>query len=704
MKWQCLFWVILLPGIVYGVEMVVNPKIDCKPPIHGMLPMHNGNHLKTQMETPPQTDSIHYVVASVDYGGPWSSPLNYPNADHIVRRLGTYNVPYIFYETGPYWHYDCIASSWCTWFPFLWVREYVTPIGPEDTLDTGRICAAADTFGNIHIVWHGPILPTDTVCEVWYRKKSDGAWRTAILLSANEGVMDAFPVVTVDGDCNVTAVWTHGDIGEEEDLYARRSTDCGEIWGPTENISDFAAIMSGSWILPSIDCDPTTGDVHVVCNTDMNSDNWMDIFYAHYDAASGTWDPIETVAEAVAGGHPFGCPQVVVDSENLPHVVYQENLSDQGGREGLSGWPECGPVGMSYYTYKPKGDTWRTPQEIFSTSTGGATGYPDLGIDQNGYFYLVYTQPSCFGGDAYYYEFPWASFNVFYSVKAPGSTQWTPRELVSRVQDPHVDTSCIYPQTNKNVPADGPEIAWCQLVGQAPPSVICYNHETPGLPPAGDVAVEWTWPDSDTWGDIQVGDTIFPRAVFRCVSWEKQRTNYFMDGRFELWLRDSLVFDWQRLVPDVPPGSVSDTVECGLGIIVTDPGSLDSLRIKFCAIKANDTNPSNDCVEVPGSVGVEEQIQTEFFVDYLLKNQPNPFVQSTSITFFIPIDERVTVEIYDAAGRLACTLIDRKLQHGFHSIEWDGLDDCRNRVPSGIYFYRLLTSQNHLSRKMILLK
>lgn len=711
MKWSYLFLLILLPGLVWSTEIVVNPKIEREFPIHGMMPTYNDVQLEANWKSPPITDSIHCpVFDSVDYGGEFSSPQNYSNADHIVRRLGMYDVPYIFFETGDNWTNDCLTSYWDDWFEY-WPWEYATSTAPEDTLDTGRICASADTFGNIHVVWHGP-LPTG-VYEIWYRKKTGGTWGPVHLISADEGVEDGFPVVTADGDGNPWVVWNHGGIQFEEDLYARHSTDGGETWEPIENITNFGGLMFGSWILASIDCDLATGDVHVVCNTDVSSpkDNWMDIFYVHYDASSGTWDPVEVVAEAVVGRHPLACAQVVVDSDNVPHVVYQENGADEGGAGGLTGWAHCGPAGQPYYTYKPQGSSWRRPRAIFNLNhhTGEATGYPDLGIDENNYLYFVYTQP-CFadtsdGSVAFFYGFDWASFNVYYSVKAPDSPEWTPREMVSRVRDPNADSACIYPQTNKNVPSDGPDITWSQLVGQASPATICYNHETPGLPPAGDVAVEWIWPNSETWGDIQVGDTIYPKAVFRCVSWEKGRTDYFMDTRFEFWwCTDSLMWDDRRVVPDIAPGEVSDTIECGFGIIIEDQSVIDSLRLVIYTVKANDTDPSNDTLMAGCGVGVQEHVQPKSNKLYLLQNRPNPFVQSTTINFSIPADGRVTLEIFDAAGRLVKELVNERLPSGLHSFIWDGTDDTQRHVTSGIYFYRLKTSGECLSRKMLLLK
>ncbi len=65
----------------------------------------------------------------------------------------------------------------------------------------------------------------------------------------------------------------------------------------------------------------------------------------------------------------------------------------------------------------------------------------------------------------------------------------------------------------------------------------------------------------------------------------------------------------------------------------------------------------------------------------------------------------VSLRIYDVAGRLVRTLVDERRVAG-HKIEtvWDGLDDARQRVSTGVYFYRLETPGFVDQRKVLLLK
>lgn len=88
----------------------------------------------------------------------------------------------------------------------------------------------------------------------------------------------------------------------------------------------------------------------------------------------------------------------------------------------------------------------------------------------------------------------------------------------------------------------------------------------------------------------------------------------------------------------------------------------------------------------------------------LEQNEPNPFNPSTRIRFRLGRDEHVHLAIYDGAGRLVRTLLDRTMAGGGESsVRWDGTDRFNRRVRSGIYYYRITTPSFTESRKMTLL-
>jgi len=88
----------------------------------------------------------------------------------------------------------------------------------------------------------------------------------------------------------------------------------------------------------------------------------------------------------------------------------------------------------------------------------------------------------------------------------------------------------------------------------------------------------------------------------------------------------------------------------------------------------------------------------------LTQNFPNPFRADTRIRFALPQAERVSLRIYDVAGRAVRTLVDGPVDAGRHQVAWDGLDDGGRRVSSGVYFYRMTAGAEERERKMVRLK
>jgi flagellar hook assembly protein FlgD len=86
------------------------------------------------------------------------------------------------------------------------------------------------------------------------------------------------------------------------------------------------------------------------------------------------------------------------------------------------------------------------------------------------------------------------------------------------------------------------------------------------------------------------------------------------------------------------------------------------------------------------------------------QNLPNPFNPLTSIHFVLPTSGRVTLQVFDSAGRHVRTLVNDALPEGSHQAVWNGRDDEGHRVASGIYLYRLDAGAFQQSRKMVLLK
>jgi len=88
----------------------------------------------------------------------------------------------------------------------------------------------------------------------------------------------------------------------------------------------------------------------------------------------------------------------------------------------------------------------------------------------------------------------------------------------------------------------------------------------------------------------------------------------------------------------------------------------------------------------------------------LNQNFPNPFNNSTVISYSIPIPVDVTLSIYDLQGRLISNLDAGYKAAGTHSISWHGETWKGISVPSGFYIYTLNAGDKRESKKLLLLK
>ncbi len=83
----------------------------------------------------------------------------------------------------------------------------------------------------------------------------------------------------------------------------------------------------------------------------------------------------------------------------------------------------------------------------------------------------------------------------------------------------------------------------------------------------------------------------------------------------------------------------------------------------------------------------------------LYQNYPNPFNPTTIIRFSLPKRQLVTLKVYDILGREVATLVDGELSAGEQSVQFNA-----ERLPSGIYFYRLSSGTFVRQKKMEVLK
>ena len=90
------------------------------------------------------------------------------------------------------------------------------------------------------------------------------------------------------------------------------------------------------------------------------------------------------------------------------------------------------------------------------------------------------------------------------------------------------------------------------------------------------------------------------------------------------------------------------------------------------------------------------EMPTEFL---LYQNYPNPFNPTTKISWQSPIGSWQTLKIYDLLGNEIATLVDEYKPSGKYEVEFNA-----SNLPSGVYFYTLISNNFMATKKLVLLK
>ncbi len=101
-------------------------------------------------------------------------------------------------------------------------------------------------------------------------------------------------------------------------------------------------------------------------------------------------------------------------------------------------------------------------------------------------------------------------------------------------------------------------------------------------------------------------------------------------------------------------------------------------------------------LKVSNRSALENQLPTQFS---LQQNYPNPFNPLTTIKYDLPVDEHVTLKVFDLLGREVYTLVDDVVKAGHQQVGFDA-----GQFASGVYFYRFIAGNFVQTKKLLLLK
>ena len=86
------------------------------------------------------------------------------------------------------------------------------------------------------------------------------------------------------------------------------------------------------------------------------------------------------------------------------------------------------------------------------------------------------------------------------------------------------------------------------------------------------------------------------------------------------------------------------------------------------------------------------------------RNYPNPFNGITHIDYQVPVNNHISIIIYDIMGREVKTLMDQVQIKGIHTIDWNGKSEYGEFVSTGVYFVQFTSNDFIDKKKMVFLR
>ena len=148
---------------------------------------------------------------------------------------------------------------------------------------------------------------------------------------------------------------------------------------------------------------------------------------------------------------------------------------------------------------------------------------------------------------------------------------------------------------------------------------------------------------------------------------------------------------------------------CNISSLLANGNSNVSKQYSFTDKKLNSGKYSYrlKMIDLDGKFQYSDLIDIEIAVpkEFILsQNYPNPFNPSTKIDYQLPLDSRVTIELYNIVGQKVGELVNKEQTAGYYSIA------LNKEMASGVYIYRMVASDkikgnNFVSiKKMVMIK
>lgn len=183
------------------------------------------------------------------------------------------------------------------------------------------------------------------------------------------------------------------------------------------------------------------------------------------------------------------------------------------------------------------------------------------------------------------------------------------------------------------------------------------------------------------------------------VEQESVRTDsiqFINTGQYDLQLifQEAVPYSWLNLAGDTLqlPADTAVSLLISAAAIEMEPDTIFAEILMDAGPLGNQTFVVKLIVVEPVGNAELSLVQHQVF--------PNPFKGQLTFRMFLPVNEEVSLSIYDVNGSLVYQN-SLKLQAGLQQLQWDGNSIIGSEAKRGLYFYRLQVGDQYYNGKLI---
>lgn len=591
----------------------------------------------------------------------------------------------------------------------------VNPPGNPDM--HSRVAIGSD--GHMHVAWMREMQGGNW--EIYYAEfnSNGGLISGPVQISDVNATTSAYPAIALDSSNDAHVIWvdTRLSDGNTNEVYYSKVVNGQDATSPDYQVSDLEILdpaHSGRLVLPPVDIGgsddqiehpdiaiDSEDNVYIVWPDQKADNRWKIVYQKQPNVAEPDPGITDVPISDNLSGEAFA-PTIAIDASNNVHIAWRDGRGNSASE-------------IYYQKQQPDGLVDVNDRRVSGPDSGPdikLSSMPDIAVGSTRVAIAFMDKGEDPGGIEGSGGHPDTRWEIFLrTLDLDGNLQQLKRQsdVTSSSSSPvwgeytSPDGQSMYPQVA--MLDDKIHLTWHDYKDDQDNAEIYYTVlQSTCINPAPDCRVTDRISVKDMYPAIALdgsGNPVITYQAERGDSWEIYRSTKNTDDWVRLMISGSQGTRGFDLFRGIPVRDDDSDFEAEYFLSI----NLDSGEYTYYMAAQDSLGNYYETEQMPLIVptsGVDNVVPESRM--RLAQNDPNPFSGSTAISYTLPVEAYVELNIYDVTGRRVRNLVDGFQKPGRMVIQWDGRDGAGVEVGNGVYLCRLSAGGREFTKKMCVVR